>query len=210
MKDTFTPNGFMAANASPTTKGRSRESRPRAFVGVVILTLASIAVGWFGHGFVLEPKDVATVRVFDNWRLSCPMRSQANQSCELDQNVVDTQSGVIVVRVGIGGDPAKPAVDFSTPVNVLLPAGFGLKVDDEPMKIFQYRTCGATGCLVTIDGDPKVSEALLKAKTITVAFSNLEGKTISYPLSMGDFGSAVAALGDYEAKRNSWFRRVLL
>jgi invasion protein IalB len=210
MSDVITPGGFLSVDAGPKIKTKRAASSPAPVLAMVAVALASVAAGWFGHGYVLQTADTPTVRVFDNWRLSCPMRSQAEQACELDQNAVDTQSGAVVVRVGIGGNAARPAVDISTPVNVLLPAGLSLKIDDDAAKVFPYRTCGANGCLTTIAGDPNIRAALLKAKKVTVSFSSLEGKAISYPLSMGQFDAAAAALGDAEAKRHSWFRRMFL
>jgi invasion protein IalB len=210
MSDVITPGGFLSADAAPKITARRASSSSASIFALGAVALASVAAGWFGHGYVLQAADTPTVRVFDNWRLACPMRSQAEQACELDQNAVDTQSGAVVVRVGIGGNPAKPVIDISTPVNVLLPAGLSLKIDDEPAKVFPYRTCGASGCLTTIAGDAAVRDALLKAKKITVSFSNLEGRPISYPLSMGEFDAAAAALDDAETKRHSWFRRMFL
>ena len=174
------------------------------------LIVACLVVGWLAHGLVVQPADAPVVTGFDSWRLICPKRAQAGQACELDQNVVDYKSGATMVRFAISGNEAMPTVDISVPFNVLLPAGLGLRLNDEPMKAYPYRTCNATGCIATITADSKLYRAVVGAKRIRVFFANLNGKAVGYELSLNSFGKAVSAMKDAEAKRHSWLRRVLL
>jgi len=180
----------------------------------VIMAASLIAVcffaGWLAHGVVMQPADVPVVRGFDSWQLICPDRIRARLSCELNQNVVDFKSGATMIRFAISGNKATPTIDISVPLNVLLPAELGLRLNDEPMKAYPYRTCNATSCIATIAADPKLYRAIVDAKRIRVYFASLNGKAIGYELSLSKLGDAVSAMNDAEAKRHSWLQRVFL
>ena len=176
-------------------------------VGAVVIAFVA---GWVGHSLVVPRPDVASVTVFDDWRLLCPKRSQAGQPCELSQDVVNAWTHVTLLRFSISANKAEPKINILVPYNVLLPAGIGLKLGDAPTKPYPYRTCNALGCLATISPDAELYDAVLNARQIQVFFSGLDGKSTGHPLSLANYVAAVSAMREAEAKRHSWMRRVLL
>ena len=60
-----------------------------------------------------------------------------------------------------------------------------------------------------IKPDDKLYAGVVSAKAIRVYFENLAGKPFSVSLPLGGFKDALLAMNDAEAKRHSWFRRVL-
>jgi invasion protein IalB len=177
---------------------------------LIAVGAACLVAGWLAHGLFMQPANAPVVTAFDSWQLICPKRSQSDQSCALVQNVVASQSRATVLRFAISGNTTTRTIDIATVLNVLLPAGLGVKLDDGAMKLRPYRTCDGNACLVTIENDPAFYGDVTHAKRIQIFFAGLDGKTVSADLAMGSFKDAVSALDDAEAKRHSWLRRVLL
>lgn len=165
--------------------------------------------GWIGRGYLTGPGDVPTMNVFDDWRLFCPTRKDATASCEMSQDVVDQKSGMRVARFVLLKDKDKSAVlALTVPLQVLLEPGIGLKIGDDQVRVFQFKTCTEDGCLSVVPIDDKMQAALGKSDKLGVVVAQPNGKAVELPFSMKGYGVAFAAFLNNEAKRNSWWRRL--
>jgi len=165
--------------------------------------------GWITRGFLAGPADVPTMNVFDDWRLFCPARKEAAASCEVSQDVVDQKSGMRIARFVLLKDKDKSAVvALTVPLQVLLEPGIGLKIGDDQVRVFQFKTCTEDGCLSVIPMDDKMQTALGKSDKLGVVVAQPNGKAVELPFSMKGYGVAFAAFLSNEAKRNSWWRRL--
>src|ERR1700742_4749917 len=86
----------------------------------VLLLLVGLAVGWFGHKALTSPPDLATISVYDDWRLACPQLSQKDAGCELQQDVLDSRSHTELARLSIFSLKSEKTLLITVPFNVLL------------------------------------------------------------------------------------------
>ena len=170
----------------------------------------SFVSGWILHGLYAAPPDRTRVEIVNGWRIACTQSSAPNAGCEMSQDVGDPTTHATVVRFAIGRRDDKPVIDVIVPLNVLLAAKLGLKLNDGSMQAFAYHFCDGSGCVATIYPDGTLYGAVLRAKQITVAFAALSGKVIGYKLSMDGFAGAVSAFRDARDRQTSFLMRVLL
>jgi len=165
--------------------------------------------GWIGRGFLAGPADVPTMTVFGDWRLFCPARKDAAISCEMSQDLVDQKAGVRVGRFVLLKEKDKSTIIAMTvPLQVLLEPGLGLKIGDDQVRVFQFKTCTEEGCLSVIPIDDKIEAALDKSNKFGVVVAQPNGKAVELPFSMKGYAVAYSAFLSNEAKRKSWWRRL--
>lgn len=80
------------------------------------------------------------------------------------------------------------------PLNVLLPAAFGLEVDGNAVFNAAYRNCNQAGCWVSQTLDRKMLSALRKGKTATAQLKLLNGQNVNIRFSLMGLTAALAAL----------------
>jgi len=51
----------------------------RSVIAAVLL-IAGLLLGWFGHKALMSPPDLATISVYEDWRLACPQLTQKDAS----------------------------------------------------------------------------------------------------------------------------------
>jgi invasion protein IalB len=175
-------------------------------VGVLV---AGVVVGWIGRGLLAGPADVPSMSVFQDWRLLCPALKDKNGSCEMSQDVIDQKSGTRLIRIVMGREKDKSMVMAVTvPLQVLLEPGVGLKFGDDPVRVFQYKTCTDEGCLSIVPVNDELEAAIVKAQTAGVAVAQPDGKAVELPFSMKGYIETYKAFLSNEAKRTSWWRRL--
>ena len=65
--------------------------------------------------------------------------------------MVDQKSGMHISRLVLLKEKDKSAViALTVPLQVLLEPGLGLKIGDDQVRVFQYKTCTEGGCLSVI------------------------------------------------------------
>jgi invasion protein IalB len=177
---------------------------------LVVLIVGGIA-GWIGRGVLAGPADVPTMGVYQDWRLFCPAIKDKDKdvSCNLSQDVVDQGAGSRVARLIMAKDKDKNMIlAVTVPLQVLLEPGLGLKIGDDKIRVFQYKTCTEEGCLSIIPVNAELDEVLAKAQQANVAVVQPDGKAVELPFSMKGYGEAYKAFQSNEAKRKSWWRRL--
>ncbi|MBU6445483.1 MAG: invasion associated locus B family protein [Alphaproteobacteria bacterium] len=187
------------------------ETKPARTIGLAVGALAAgLFLGWLARGLLTAPHDALTVASYGDWRLTCPPRAKAEDSCILSEDVLDQRSNSILMRLTLGHLKTKPILNVVVPFNVLLPTGIAIHVGDSSVKTIGYKTCDNGGCLATLSGDTAFYDSVLGAAQLGVEFSDLSGKSTTVPLSTKGLNEAAAAMRAADAKRQSWLRRAFL
>jgi len=178
-------------------------------IGAVTLVVG-LLLGWAGRGVAGYNSSTQSMTSYDSWRVACPAATQKDVSCEMVQDVLDSQTRSEVARIAIGKAPGgKPTIDVTMPLGVALEPGLGLVLGTEPMRTAKYRTCTKQGCIVDITIDDKLQASLDAGKDGRLLFAGAnDNKPIAIPLSLKGYGAAKSAYNRDEAKRSSWFWRM--
>ena len=175
-----------------------------------IFVVGGIA-GWIGRGVLAGPDDVATMSMYQDWRLLCPASKEKDVSCEMSQDVVDTKAHQQIARLVLLKDKDKATVlAVTVPLNVLLEPGLGLKIGSGDVKVYQYKTCTEEGCMSVIPVDKQMEKQMASATDAGIAVAGRDGKAVELPFSTKGFAEARRAFLSNEANRKSWWRRLWL
>jgi len=186
----------------------------RLIIGGAAL-LVGLLLGWMVRGVATYNVHQASIATYDDWRVACPAAEATAENvaahCELSTDVVDKSQGTpnAVARATITTDKdGKQLIGFVLPYGVALEAGMGLKIGKDPVKVYQYRTCNAIGCIVTTPFDDALSKSLKGTDDVSVMFAGLDGKPVSVPMSFKGYDKSMSEWKSADAKRNSWFWRL--
>jgi invasion protein IalB len=185
----------------------------------VILFLIGGIVGWVGHGLIsasdrvrtisMNPNRVATISIYDDWRLTCPQANQAGSACSLAQDVVDEKSRSEIAHLEMGRAPDGMRLVVTMPYDVALQPGLGLSLDSGTPVVRPYETCNTVGCIATIPVDDKLMSSLRQAKQARVLFvSALNNKTIGLSISLKGFDRGETAFANAEQAAKSWWTNI--
>lgn len=181
-------------------------------IGGAALVVGLVA-GWAVRGVTGYNTATQSMTSYDAWRLACPAASQKDVSCEIVQDIQDSQSHSEVARLAIGKPPSgKVTLDITMPLGVALEPGIGIRFGTdpkEPLRTEKYRTCTQQGCIVDIVIDDKLQAKLNDGKDGQLLFAGVtDGKPIAIPISLKGYAAAKHAYESSEAKRSSWFWRM--
>ncbi|MGA7675399.1 MAG: invasion associated locus B family protein [Rhizomicrobium sp.] len=180
----------------------------RIVILLVVLVVGGIG-GWIGRGALAGPADVPNMNVYQDWRLFCPDSKTKNASCEMSQDVIDQKAGQRIARLILVRDKDQNMIlAVTVPLQVLLEPGMGLKIGNDQIRVYQYKTCTEEGCLSIIPVDKQIKAAFAKAQNAGIAVARPDGKAVELPFSMKGYGEAYEAFLNNEAKRKSWWRRL--
>jgi invasion protein IalB len=183
----------------------------RLIVGGVAL-LVGLLVGWMVRGVVSYNIHAASVVSYDDWHVACPAADNKDLHCELSTDVVDrsqaTPNPVARAAISVNKD-GKETLSFVLPFGVALEAGMGLRIGKDPVKVYQYRTCNSLGCIADTPFDSTLAGALNNADDVALMFAGLDGKPVSVPMSFKGYQKSLSAWKSADARRNSWFWRLL-
>ncbi len=179
-------------------------------IGAVALVLG-LLIGWAVRGVATYNTSTQAVTAYGSWRVACPAAKQANVNCEIVQDVLDSQTHEEIVRIALGKTPdGKSALDIVMPLGVALEPGVGIVFGTDPMRTAKYRTCTQQGCIVDVPLDQKLQHSLDAGKDGRLLFAGVtDTKPIAIPISLTGFADAERAYHRDEAKRGSWFWRML-
>ncbi len=136
------------------------------------------------------------VAAFEDWRMSCPGNSA--DSCRVWQRVQVAYGDGLqdVMAVSVAPADSGLVVLFQVPLDVYLPADFGLRVDGTGERRVRYRNCNETGCWVLLRDDSGVLSSFRRGITAEAALSLVEGETVRISFSLRGFTAAMAAFED--------------
>jgi invasion protein IalB len=181
-------------------------------IGGAALVVGLVA-GWALRGVTGYNTATQSMTSYESWRLACPAATQKDVSCEMVQDILDSQSHSEVARLALGKPPGgKLTLDVTMPLGVALEPGIGIRFGDDPkeaLRTEKYRTCTQQGCIVDIVVDDKMQASLNAGKDGQLLFAGVgDGKPIAIPISLKGYSAAKRAYENSEAKRSSWFWRM--
>lgn len=167
------------------------------------LALAVFALPLAATGVAAQDEQPAeTVREkHGDWEIRC-----AGENCVMAQTFVDSESRpVLAVSISKLPEPQTTAegvvimgiARILTPLNVQLPEGLGLKIDEGKARSAPYVVCSQVGCL----SRPPLTADLVdelknggKAEFLTVIETREGKRIVSSPISLSGFTAAFEAL----------------
>ncbi|MBU6297717.1 MAG: invasion associated locus B family protein [Alphaproteobacteria bacterium] len=180
----------------------------RLLLVLAVFLVGGIA-GWIGRGVLAGPADVPTMSVYEDWHLLCPALKTKDGACEISQDVYEQRAGERLARIILAKEKDKSMVMYVTvPLQVLLEPGIGLKLGNDQVRVYQYKTCTEEGCLAVIPVDDQLLASLTKAQDAGIDVAQPNGKAAELPFSMKGYADAYGAFLNNEAKRKSWWRRL--
>jgi invasion protein IalB len=179
----------------------------RLVVGGVAL-LAGLVLGWMVRGLASYNTATESVTAYGDWRTACPAAKMKQVPCEMATDVIDPEGKNTVARVALTRDNGKQVLVLTLPFGVLLEQPAGLKIGDDPVKQYAYRTCNNVGCIAVGEVDSNLEGALRGAEDAKLQFAGLDGKQVELPLSLKGYKAARRAYKSDESKRASWFWRL--
>jgi invasion protein IalB len=173
-----------------TTCGRARallathlRSRGLAIVAGLVLTIALAPSCVFAQGAVRS--------VHGDWQIRCETPPGAqNEQCALFQSVVaeDRANVGITVLVLKTADQKSRLMRVQAPLGVLLPAGLGLKVDNQDVGRAGFVRCLPRGCYAEVVMDDALVGKLRTGQTATFFIFQTPEEGIGFPLGLKGFG----------------------
>ena len=181
----------------------------RFVVGAIALVLG-LVLGWAVHGVLGYDKSMETVTSYEDWRVLCPSASVAAAHCQLEQDTVDTKTRAPIARLVLATDKDKFSLIATVPLSVMLPQGLSFVIGGETRTI-PYRVCAAAGCMAEIAMDSKIQSGFDAGKNghMDFTFAQANAKPVTIPVSLKGFATAQRAYRNAEARRISWFWRML-
>ncbi|MCC7274716.1 MAG: invasion associated locus B family protein [Alphaproteobacteria bacterium] len=144
-----------------------------------------------------EAPGVATERI-DDWMLRCEPQAagQAARQCEMVQllSAKDGKRDLLLMRLAYPPAEKGALALIVVPLDVLLPAGLGLRIDQREPVAVAIRHCEPSGCVAPWRPSSEEVAALAAGKELLVLLRNREGKQLGLPVSLKGFAAAHAKL----------------
>jgi invasion protein IalB len=179
----------------------------RGFLIGLATLCVGLVLGWTLRGALLSPANQATSARYEDWRVECAPRDQDPGGCEMFEVIVDTNTRAPVARIAFANLDGAFTLATTLPFDVLLEPGVGLAFGSDQIKVYQFRTCNQSGCLVTIPIDDKLEASLQKSDKGRLVYAGLDQKPVGFDFSLKGYAAARRALESGDAKRQSlWWR----
>lgn len=146
---------------------------------------------------------------FGDWQMRCEQQAalppgappnagttQSREQCALVQSVAaeDKPNLTLVVVVLKTSDAKSRLLRVVAPLNVLLPAGLGLKVDDLDIGRAGFVRCLPTGCVAEVVMDEALVGQLRNGKTATFIVFQTPDEGVGIPVSLNGFNKGYDSL----------------
>jgi invasion protein IalB len=147
----------------------------------------------------LSAQDASAVQSFEDWRVSCPQA--VADSCRVWQRVQVQHDGLAqdVMAVSIAPADEGLALLVQLPLDVYLPADFGLRIDGQNERRIRYRNCNEAGCWVILPADQALIGQLRRGISAEAALALVEGETVRISFSLRGFTAALNAFEEARA-----------
>ncbi|WP_342359166.1 invasion associated locus B family protein [Terrarubrum flagellatum] len=162
------------------------------FLFAAICSLAASAGGALAQGQLRN--------AYGDWQLRCEQQTaqapgstaplQPKEQCALVQSVAaeDKPNVTLVVVALKTADGKSRLLRVISPLNVLLPAGLGLRIDDADIGNTGFVRCLPTGCVAEVIMDDDLIRQLRGGKTATFIIFEKPEEGIGIPVSLNGFG----------------------
>ena len=146
-----------------------------------------------------ETDVIVKIRDFSDWSLVCAER-QDPETCSLVQNRVkqegEKEKSVLVARVFLTDMNGKetPHLRLFTPLDVWLPGGFALKLDEHDEIHAPFLFCVPNGCMTDLGLGEELLPTVTQSKKLYVAYKRVDQTQTTVELTMTGFSDGLAAL----------------
>jgi invasion protein IalB len=166
------------------------------FLRRVAPLLASLFVVAGSHGPDRASAQGAVKATHGEWQVRCEPAAAGREQCALVQNVVTEDKGnlglvVIVVRTADGNGWLLRVV---APLNILLPAGLGLKIDRTDIGRAGFVRCLVSGCIAEVVMDAQLLAQFRSGATATFVVFPTPEEGVGIPVPLAGFSAGLAAL----------------
>jgi len=185
-------------NRTATTKGKQSApvcGRTGALLATHLRSCGLALTAGLGLAIALTPSCVfaqgAVRSVHGDWQIRCETPPGAqNEQCALFQSVVaeDRANVGITVLVLKTADQKSRLMRVQAPLGVLLPAGLGLKVDNQDVGRAGFVRCLPRGCYAEVVMDDALVGKLRTGQTATFFIFQTPEEGIGFPLGLKGFG----------------------
>jgi invasion protein IalB len=127
------------------------------------------------------------------WATRCnEAATPKERTCVLSKALVDPASHKLMLAVTFRVAPPdrKPVMKLLLPVDLYLPAGVTLAIDDGKSKTLQFETCIGGGCLAPVPLDSALLQRLRKATGIKVGYRTVDQKPVDLTLKLDGFAKS--------------------
>lgn len=136
-----------------------------------------------------------TTAAYDDWTVRCEMHDTV-KTCEMEQTSQLQGQPVSQIALGRPSKTAQFRIVFQVPINVWLPAGVTLVLDDkDPGISATFKRCVGNGCFADIDlNDDAVRKLRARTANGKLLFKDAAQRDVTIPVSFKGFGSAFDAM----------------
>ncbi len=134
---------------------------------------------------------------FEDWTLRCQPASETRpRACRMLQQAVSEDGGKPVLQFMVGrfGPEKILGAVIIVPLDVRLPPGLGIQVDQRPRHTYPFERCDPRSCQARAILDGGLLEDLKAGLKGPVRFRNATGQAVAVPISLKGFTAALRAL----------------
>lgn len=92
------------------------------------------------------------------------------------------------------GNPVPAVAQIIVPLNVFLPAGLGVKIDENEVRGAPYERCTSSGCVVRAPVSPEMLADMENGSTAQILMVIEPGSSVPATLSLSGFSAAMDAI----------------
>jgi invasion protein IalB len=133
-----------------------------------------------------------------DWQIRCEEQqiggNPPREHCALVQSVADEEKPNVTLVVIVFKTATDRILRVVAPLNILLPSGLGLKIDDKEVGRAGFVKCLAIGCYAEVVMDNQLVERLKTGKIATFIIFPTPDEGIGIPVSLAGFAQGFDAL----------------
>jgi invasion protein IalB len=136
-----------------------------------------------------------TTATYDDWTVRCEMHETV-KTCEMEQTSQIQGQPVSQIALGRASKGAPLRVVFQVPINVWLPAGVTLVLDDkDPGISATFKRCVGNGCFADAElNDETVRKLRARTANGKLLFKDATQRDVTIPVVFKGFGPAFDAM----------------
>lgn len=190
----------MAGHAPAKTSSAAPASGPARNSGLRAFAAGALAALLASAGLVPSAAAQGVVRgTYGDWQQRCEMPAGAQtEQCAIVQNVAaeDRPNVTLLVIVLSTADTGQKLLRVVAPLGVLLPAGLGLRVDEEDVGSAGFVRCLPTGCVAEVIMDEALVDLLRDGSEATFIIFTTPEEGVGIPVSLEGFAEGFDTLPD--------------
>ena len=133
---------------------------------------------------------------FKDWTGECERLANGDSSCHIVQNVVDPNSGSVVMRAEVGFIPGQQQslMLVTVPLGVDLRPRLDFRIDSAAPRKLGYYVCSPDGCRAALAIDKALINAMKRGAGARITITKMDGRRQDVPLSLMGFTNGYNSL----------------